>query len=97
MQSIAPDTIEIIVTALGVEIGGHKRAEGWHGPVPRHTAKKLVQRGLARPYAPEAAPAKAVEPEAAVVQTPAEPNVEPQVEEAQTKGTTKRIERNGRK
>jgi hypothetical protein len=97
MQSIAPEMVEMEVTGEGVEIGGRKCPVGWHGEVRRTTARTLMSSGLAKPYAAPRPATKAVEPVEEVVQTPSEPNAEPEAEEVPAKGYAKRIERNGRK
>lgn len=48
MQSIAPDSVKIVVTGEGVEIGGKKRPVGWEGEVSRHSARFLLAQNVAR-------------------------------------------------
>lgn len=96
MQSIAPEVVEIIVTGEGVEIGGKKRAVGWHGEVKRASARSLLAAGKAKMYAPPAPVLTPIAEEPAVGQTSPEPDVEPEAEATVAEGNTKRVPRNGR-
>jgi hypothetical protein len=95
MKSIAPEypTVEVEVITKGVEIGGVSREKGWHGPVSRSGAKKLLDAQKVKMYTEEA-PAEKVDNEAPAVED-TQANGAEQVETA-APVTSKAIPRTGK-